>query len=40
MASLADSEAQRRLALERRMAERMEEDESGGAQHTLAHKDR
>ncbi|XP_032382894.1 myomegalin [Etheostoma spectabile] len=39
MASLADSETQRRLALERRMVERMEH-EDGGTQHALTQKDR
>lgn len=43
MASLADSEAQRCLALEREMVERMEESGGEGglfAQQALAEKDR
>ena len=43
MASLADSEAQRCLALEREMVERMEESGGEGglfAQQALAQKDR
>lgn len=45
MASLADSEAQRCLALEREKVERMEEEESGGSgallsRQAMADKDR
>ncbi|KAG7233471.1 hypothetical protein INR49_007009 [Caranx melampygus] len=43
MASLADSESQRCLALEREMVERMEESGGSGGdftQQVLAHKDR